>query len=184
LTGRPLVYLSLGTIHHTRIDFYRTAFEAFAGHPGQFILSVGPRTSAADLGAIPANFLVRPSVPQLEVLQRADLFVTHGGMNSVHEGLYYGVPLVIVPFQMEQLFNARIVESCGAGILLGGGPPFGRVSALQLRAAVDSVLHTASYRTSAQAIRQDLIGSGGYRRAADEIEACAHQLRSREPLLD
>jgi UDP:flavonoid glycosyltransferase YjiC (YdhE family) len=41
---------------------------------------------------IPANFIVRPSVPQLEVLQGTDIFITPGDLNSVHEGLYYGVP--------------------------------------------------------------------------------------------
>lgn len=162
LNRRPLIYLSLGTIHHTHTEFFVTAFAAFHDHPGQFVLSSGDQT---DVGTIPDNFIVRSTVPQLEILRRADVFVTHGGMNSIHEGLYYGVPLVLVPQQVEQLFNARIVEARGAGLLLE------RVSAARLRAAVDTVLRLPVYRDRAQAIGQTLAQTGGYRQAADEIEA-------------
>src|SRR5215207_6943138 len=109
-----VVYISLGTIHHTRTEFYKRCIEAFGGYPAQFILSAGRDTGIAALGAIPANFIVRPSVPQLDVLQRTDVFITHGGLNSVHEGLYYGVPLIVIPHQIEQLINARCVEKQGA----------------------------------------------------------------------
>ncbi len=98
-----VVYISLGTINHLDVAFYRAAFKAFTDYPAQFILAAGKNTDIAQLGAIPTNFIVRPYVPQLAVLQRADAFITHGGMNSVHEGLYYGVPEVVVPHQFEQL---------------------------------------------------------------------------------
>jgi MGT family glycosyltransferase len=166
LDRRPLIYISLGTIHYTHTEFFRTAFDAFRHHPGQFVLSVGDQ---AEIGPIPANFIVRPHVPQLEILKRADVFVTHGGMNSVHEGLYYGVPLVLVPHQMEQLFNARVVESHGAGVLLGN------VSADTLRQRVHEVLQNPAYRAHAREIEETLTRTGGYRQAADEIEAFALQ---------
>jgi MGT family glycosyltransferase len=165
-----LIYVSLGTVHHAQLDFYRTAFAAFADHPGQFVLSIGPHASISDLGAIPANFIVRTSVPQLEILQRADVFVTHGGMNSVQEGLYYGVPLVLIPQQIEQLFNARVVESHAAGIILGDAPTFGRVTAAQLRQAVERALKNPLYREKAQVLGAALRETGGYVAAADEIE--------------
>jgi UDP:flavonoid glycosyltransferase YjiC (YdhE family) len=56
-------------------------------------MSLGSNVSLEDLGPIPANFIVQASVPQLEILQRAGLFITHGGMNSASEAMYYGVPL-------------------------------------------------------------------------------------------
>lgn len=166
-----LIYISLGTINHLDNAFYRAAFEAFGDYPARFILSAGKNTDMAQLGDIPANFTVRPSVPQLEILQRANAFITHGGMNSVHEGLYYGVPLVVVPHQFEQLLNGRRVAEMGAGLLLGSKAPYGRVTAAQLRAALDSVLTDPSYRENAARIGGSLKSAGGYARAADEIEA-------------
>ncbi|MBZ0286673.1 MAG: glycosyl transferase, partial [Anaerolineae bacterium] len=172
LTRKPVVYISLGTIHSGgSFDFYQQCFEAFADHPGQFILSVGKHTDLSQLPTIPANFIVRSSVPQLDVLQQADLFITHGGMNSVQEGLYYGVPLVVIPQQMEQAANAILVERKGAGIVLGKHAPYGRVSTQQLREAADKVLGTPRYAQAAEAVGRSFREAGGYARAVNEIES-------------
>jgi len=166
-----VVYISLGTINHLDMNFYRAAFEAFANYPAQFILSVGKNTEIERLGDVPANFIVRPYVPQLEVLQRADAFITHGGLNSVHEGLYYGVPEVVAPHQFEQLLNGKRVAEAGAGILLGDHYPYGRVTAAELRTALDAVLNDSAYRENAERIGETLRAAGGYPRAVEEIEA-------------
>jgi MGT family glycosyltransferase len=164
-----LVYISLGTINHLDLDFYHAAFEAFADYPAQFILAVGKNTDITQLGAVPANFIVRQYVPQLAVLQRADAFITHGGMNSVHEGLYYGVPQVVVPHQFEQLLNGKRVAETGAGILLSD--EHGRVTAPELRNALDAVLQDSGYRQHAEHMGETLKAAGGYQRAVEEIEA-------------
>lgn len=165
------VYVSLGTINHLDDAFYQALFAAFAAHPTQFILAAGRNTDIAALGTIPNNFIVRNYVPQLEILPRVDAFITHGGMNSVHEGLYYGVPELIVPHQMEQLLNGKRVAQTGAGILLGDKYPYGRVTAPQLQAALDALLTQPGYRQQAAQIGASLRAAGGYQRAADEIEA-------------
>jgi MGT family glycosyltransferase len=170
LSDSPMVYISLGTINHLDIDFYHAAFEAFGDYPAQFILSVGKNTAIDQLGAIPANFIVRHYVPQLEVLQRAAAFITHGGMNSVHEGLYYGVPLVVVPHHFEQLLNGKRVAESGTGILLGDHPPYGRVTATELRIALDTVLNDTAYRQQAEHMGATLKVAGGYIQAVEEIE--------------
>lgn len=164
------VYISLGTINHLDLDFYRSAFAAFGHYPAQFILSVGKNTAVADLGNIPANFIVRNQVPQLEILQEVDAFITHGGMNSVHEGLYYGVPEIVVPHQVEQLLNGKRVAQTGTGILLGETRPYGRVTAGELRNALDTLLDDSRYRDNAAEMGQTLRDAGGYRQAVDEIE--------------
>jgi UDP:flavonoid glycosyltransferase YjiC (YdhE family) len=92
-------------------------------------------------------------------------------MNSVHEGLWYGVPEVVVPHQMEQLLNGKRVAETGVGILLGDRYPYGRVTASELRAALDSVLKDPNYRHYARQFGESLKAAGGYARAVDEIEA-------------
>ncbi|WP_162909269.1 macrolide family glycosyltransferase [Aggregatilinea lenta] len=169
LTGQPLVYISLGTIANRQPDFYRACFAALGGQPVQVVLSVGPATDIPALGAIPANFIVRPVVPQLEILRRAAVFVTHGGLNSVHEGLYYGVPLALVPQQVEQTATAYHVADLGAGRVLAPEPGHTLPSPAALRAAVLALLDDARSHEAAAAIGQTLREAGGADRAAEEI---------------
>lgn len=165
------VYISLGTINHLDMSFYQAVFSAFADEPAQFILSVGKATEIAQLGPIPPNFIVRHYVPQLEILQQVDAFITHGGLNSVHEGLYYGVPQIVVPHQFEQLLNGKRIQQTGAGVLLGDTRPYGQVSAPELRDALDTLMGQAHYRQNAERIGATLKTAGGYQRAVAAITA-------------
>jgi MGT family glycosyltransferase len=170
LTGAPLVYLSLGTIHHSDTSFFRMACEALADFDGQVVMSIGGLARVEDFAPVPPNILLRNTVPQLEILQRAAVFITHGGMNSIHESLYFGVPMIVVPHQMEQLFNARIVVQQGAGLLVGGpfAPP---VSKLELRAALTRIQDGDHFAARAESLGQDLRAASGYVGAADVILA-------------
>ena len=171
LRQKPIVYLSLGTVHHTHTAFYHTCFQAFAEFPAQFILSAGRQAKMVDLGPIPANFIVRPSVPQLDVLQVADVFITHGGINSVHEGLYYGIPLILIPHQFEQLLNARQVTARNAGLLIAEQVQHQPVTPDRLRQALQEVLANRTYAEGARKVQQVLRETGGFRQAADAIQA-------------
>ncbi|MEM7799165.1 MAG: macrolide family glycosyltransferase [Chloroflexota bacterium] len=173
LDASKTVFISLGTINHMDLPFYQAAFEAFADYPARFILAAGKNSDPAALGPIPDNFVVKPYVPQLDVLRRADAFITHGGMNSVHEGLYYGVPLIVVPHQFEQLLNGKQVAKTGAGVLLGDKRPYGRVTSAELRAALEVILDQPVYHQKAAEIGETLRQAGGYARAIDIILATA-----------
>jgi MGT family glycosyltransferase len=168
--GRPLIYISLGTIYHLNAHFYQMLFDAFRDHPGQFVLSAGTLTNLATLDPIPDNFIVRNTVPQLELLPYVDLFITHGGMNSVNEGLYYGIPLVVIPQQMEQLLNARQVVAHGAGLILGERPPYGRTTGQELLQATERLLFDDRFRQNAQRLSASFQETGGFVAAADLIE--------------
>lgn len=164
------VYISLGTINNLDTAFYQTTFAAFGDYPAQFILSVGKNTDISQLEDIPLNFIVRNTVPQLEVLQQVDVFITHGGMNSVHEGLYYGVPEIVVPQQFEQYTNGKRVVQVGAGLMLGGKNPYGNATVDELRQALDTILQNPAYQVQAQFYGQSLKNTGGYMTAVAAIE--------------
>ncbi len=165
LDDRPVVYISLGTVFSDQIAFFQQCFAAFAAAPYQIVLSLGGRSDPAALGPVPANFVVRPFVPQLALLQRAALFITHGGMNSVNEALYYGVPLVVVPQAADQLIVARRVAHLGAGVLL----PQDRRTPSGLRSSAARVLADPRYRTAALRVGQTLRAAGGATQAADLV---------------
>src|SRR5699024_5084624 len=96
-TEEAVVLLSLGTLHAVGESFLRSCLEAFGRFPARVLISGGPGADPAALGPLPSHILVRRHVPQLAVLRRADVFVTHGGMNSVLESLHFGVPMVVLP---------------------------------------------------------------------------------------
>ena len=112
---------------------------------------------------------MRPAIPQLELLPKCSVFVTHGGMNSVQESLYFGVPMVVVPQQAEQRFNGRQVVRHGAGLLLEGSLRQGRTDAATLRRAVARVQAEAAFATNAETVGRSLREAGGYAKAAAVI---------------
>ena len=169
--SEPVVYISLGTLHRGSIDFFQQCFTAFGALSARFVLVVGAQTNIQALGPIPSNFVVRPSVAQLEVLRHAAVFITHGGMNSALEGLWYGVPLIVIPQHLEQLAIGQHVASRGAAVVLRQHIAGERVTATDLRNALVPMLSQPSYRAAAQTIQRSLRQCGGYRQAADEIQA-------------
>ncbi len=165
LDDNPLAYVSMGTVAAPSVRFLRACIEAFADGDEILLLSVGVNVDPASLGPLPRNCIVRETVPQLAVLHRARLFITHGGMNSVSEGLALGVPLLLYPQSPEQGIIAARVAELGAGrtIEARDATPAG------IRAAADAVI-SGPYREAARSVGRDLRSAGGAPAAADAIE--------------
>src|SRR5690606_25045333 len=143
-TDKKLVYISLGTILNSNPKFYHNCLEAFAHKDYEVVMSVGEKTDLSSLGEIPENITINHSVDQIAVLQRADVFLTHCGMNSVNESLYFGVPMVLFPQHSEQRMVADRVAELDAGIFLQG------TERKELRKAMDEVFTNPIYRKNAQ----------------------------------
>jgi MGT family glycosyltransferase len=160
----PTVYISLGTVDNTHPEFYRNCLQAMEGQPYRVILSVGTDTDIPKLGEIPSNCLVHSTVNQIAVLQCADVFVTHCGMNSVSEALYYAVPLVLFPQSPEQMGVANRVSELHAGIFLKDITPE------TIRETIQTALGQPEWKTGAAAIQKSFHQCGGAAEAADFIE--------------
>lgn len=104
-------------------------------------------------------------MPQLEVLQYAHVFVTHGGMNSSSEALYYGVPLVVIPVTGDQPLVAKRVTEVGAGIRLNRK----ELTSELLRETVEKVIDDVTFKENSRKVGESLRNAGGYNRAVDEI---------------
>jgi MGT family glycosyltransferase len=169
--GKPLVYISLGTLFNDRPEFYRLCLAALESSPCQVVLAIGHRTAMQALGPVPGNAMVREYVPQLAVLERATLFISHAGMNSANEALYYGVPLLLAPQSADQPWVAQRVSHLGAGRLLR--PRDMRPD--RLRQRVEGLLADPSYARTSGRIGQTLREAGGYMRAADAIQRLLRQ---------
>ena len=165
---RPLVYISLGTVINDRPDFYGKCIEALKGENMDVIISCGESVDRSSLGALPKNISVYTCVDQLDVLSKADVFITHCGMNSVSESLYMATPMVLYAQTNEQEAVARRVREMGAGIDLKDDSVAG------IRDAVRQILNTPSYQKSAQVCCDDFRQCPGAKGAADFIETAPH----------
>ncbi|NUK31959.1 hypothetical protein HT574_18375 [Parageobacillus sp. VR-IP] len=114
LANEPVLYISLGSIL-SNVDFYKCCIEAFGYTSWKVVLNIGRQTNPKDIEPIPDNFIVRQFVPQLEVLKVADVFITHGGMNSAMESLWFGVLPVVVPQSSDQPIVAEQIKRLGLG---------------------------------------------------------------------
>lgn len=158
-----LVYISMGTVNNDMIPFYRACIEALSRTEYQVILSVGNLVDIDELGELPPNISVYPYVDQIAVLQKADIFLTHCGMNSATEGLYFGVPLVMNPKTSEQKGVALRAAQLGAGLILE------QESAEGVLDAVRQVMENPGFAENARKISEAFKDCPGVSAAADKI---------------
>lgn len=164
----PLALMAFGTAYTDRIDLYRNVIGALDGTGWRLVIATG-RVAPDELGDVPGWVQVRKAVPQPAVLRVADAFVTHAGMGSCTEGLWYGVPMLAIPQAVDQPSNADQLEAIGAGRHLTGVSP----SPGQIRDAFLEVAADSQIRLRLKAIRDELHRVGGPGHAADAVEDVA-----------
>ena len=165
---RPLVYISLGTVINDRPDFYKKCIDALGNQNLGVIISCGKSTNIELLGTLPDNIQVFPYVNQLEVLSRADAFISHCGMNSVSESLYMATPIVLYPQTAEQKAVARRVAEINAGTELRDD------SIESIRSAVVEIINNNTYKDAAKICSDDFRACSGAKGAAEFIENAPH----------
>ena len=166
LDGRPLIYASLGTFQNGSEAIFRTIAEACAGLDAQLVISLGGRLDPARLGKLAGNPVVVRFAPQLEILKRAALVITHAGLNTVLESLSEGVPMVAIPLGNDQPGVAARLKARGAGVVVSRR----RLNAARLSKAVTLVLQDGRYREAAQALQGAIRQLDGPGHAANLIE--------------
>jgi MGT family glycosyltransferase len=128
-------------------------------------MSVGSETDIGSLGPVPENFIIAPFVPQTGLLQNVDVFVSHGGLNSTMESLYFGVPLVVVPSIAEQRLTARRIQELGLGVTLDHE----RLTAEVLRESALTAARDPQIRAQVNTMQRYTRTAGGCGRAAQAI---------------
>jgi zeaxanthin glucosyltransferase len=169
LLRKPLMYASFGTAQNRNRHLWNAVVKAAVDLDAQVVLSLGGAETSELPGKLPDNLLVVPFAPQLEMLDKAVLMITHAGMNSTLESLTAGVPMVAVPIAHDQPGIAARIEWTGTGVRV----PASECEPLRLRNAIDTVLGNASYRESAQRFQRIIAAGRGLERAADIIERVA-----------
>lgn len=162
-TMEKLVYISMGTVNNDMLPLYNKFIAAFAKTNYQVILSVGSLVPMEKFGTLPENISVFKSVDQIAVLQKADVFISHCGMNSVNESLYFAVPLIMLPQTSEQGGVAERVSQLGAGMKLE------KLDEVSILNAVNKIFSDNSYKKNAASIADGFKCCLGAKGAADKI---------------
>ena len=172
LDSRPLVYASLGTLVNGLDSIYKTILPAVGRMPDiQVVLAKGSNIELADLGPIPPNVIVVDKAPQLELLKRSVLCITHAGLNTALESLAQGVPMVAIPIGYDQFGVAIRIAYHGVGEFL----EVDNLTVDNLHELIQKVLHTHAYREKAQYFENVIAKRRGLDIAAEAIESAFEQ---------
>ena len=167
LTGEPLIYASMGTMLNDLADVFRTITAATARHKGvQLVLSVGDQLDPEQIGSLPSNTILVEHAPQLELLKRASVCITHAGLNSVLESLAQGVPQVAIPVTVDQPGVAARIAQKKTGLFV----PLKKLTVSHLSLLLDQVLNEPTYRDNARYFQKVIAQTSGLSVAADLIE--------------
>jgi zeaxanthin glucosyltransferase len=166
LTGKPLIYASMGTILSCLPGVFQKIASACEELDAQLVISLGGAATPESLPSLPGNPLVVGYAPQLELLQKATLTITHAGMNTTLESLSNGVPMVATPVMNDGLGIAARIAYTGVGEVVS----LKELNVPKLRSAIVKVLTQESYKQRAIEMQQAIVRSGGVKKAADIIE--------------
>jgi zeaxanthin glucosyltransferase len=167
LTGEPIVYASMGTLQNGNAEVFRTIADAVSKHKGlQLVLAIGNVLHPEEIGPVPNNAIVVNNAPQLELLKKASVCITHAGFNTVLEALTQGVPQIAIPVTNDQPGVAgRIADKkTGKTTSLDG------LDASNLSALVDEVFNNPIYRDNSRSIQNAIAKKNGLSVAADLVE--------------
>ena len=167
LTGEPLIYASMGTMLDGLADVFRTITAATAKHKGfQLVLSVGDQLDPEQIGSLPSNTILVKRAPQLELLKRASVCITHAGLNTVLESLAQGVPQVAIPVTVDQPGVAARIAEKKTGLVV----PLKKLTLSHLLLLLDQVFNEPTYRDNARYFQKVIAETNGLSVAADLVE--------------
>jgi MGT family glycosyltransferase len=166
LNGKPLIYASMGTIQNRLLEVFNQIAEACQDLDVQLVISLGGSADPESLPPFAGNPIVVKYAPQLELLQKAQLTITHAGLNTTLESLSSGVPMVAIPIANDQPGVAARIAWTETGLVI----PVKKLTVPKLRKAVQTVLSDSKYRDNAKKMQAAIQNSGGLKQAADIVE--------------
>jgi UDP:flavonoid glycosyltransferase YjiC (YdhE family) len=150
-TKRFLIYCSMGTFY-SNYDYFQRVIRAVADKPNyDLILAVGHDLSLDDFEPTPDNVYLFQQVPQLDLLKRADIVLTHGGIGTINECILLGVPMVVYS---DGYYDRN---GCAARVAyhgMGLRGDFFRDTAAEIGQNIEQVLHNPQYRANVERMRE------------------------------
>jgi len=176
LTGKPIVYASMGTLQNGLTDIFRSITQAAIGFKElQFVLAVGGQLDPKQLGDVSANVLVVNQAPQIEILKRSSLCITHAGLNTVLESLSSGVPMLALPITNDQPGVAARIANKKVGVVISPD----QATPENFVTAIKQVLGDSTFWDNVRRVQKAIRSAEGLSVAADILER-AFELEERQ----
>ena len=169
LDGRPLIYASFGTLQSGALAYFERIAEACAPLEVQLVVATGKLEG--ETPRLAGDAIVVSYAPQMDMLSRAALTITHAGLNTTMQSLYFGVPMVAIPMTHDQPAIAARIQWTGSGLVI---PPK-QATVPHLRETIRRVLDEPAFRRAAEKLRDAIGRSGGVERAADIVMECLEE---------
>jgi MGT family glycosyltransferase len=166
LDGRPLIFASLGTLQNGKEAIFRKFAVACEGLPVQLVIAHGGGLDNRAIATLAGDPLVVPFAPQVEVLKRCAMTLTHAGLNTILDALSQGVPAIALPITYEQPAIAARLEWVGAGSALA----WRKLDPLDLKTRIKQMLEGGSYYSAAARLAESIRLAGGIAAAGELIE--------------
>ncbi|CAF0718066.1 unnamed protein product [Brachionus calyciflorus] len=179
---KPIIYVSMGTVfNNENSHLFKILIEGCKIFSDKYavIVSTGDEKTYEKYAGLYTNenILLIPHTPQVEILKRAHLFITHAGMNSVSEAVNYGVPIICIPLSGDQPFVAwRVADELGIGIRL---QPDESLTVERVIASVKTILNDPSYREKAQELARLSKNYAGHKTAKDHTIKFLHDYEAK-----
>jgi zeaxanthin glucosyltransferase len=181
LTGEPLIYASMGTLQNGLESVFRAIAEAAAPRRNvQLVLSIGGHLDLEQIGPLPCNAVVVRHSPQLELLKRASVCITHAGLNTVLEALAHGVPKVAIPITVDQPGVAARIAEKKTGLVVS----LNELTPSRLSLLLDQVLNDSTYRDKARYFQKVIADTNGLSKAANLLEQAFGFGNHSQPVLE
>ena len=154
--GRPLVYVTMGTLMNRDFDLFGQILAALADEPVNVLVTIGRENDPAQLEPVPANARVQRFIPQAEVLPHCAAVIHHAGAGTMFGVLSHGLPSVALPQGADNFDNGTMMADAGTAILLMPG----QVNAQAITAALRAVMGSPDYRQRAGQVADEVPGDG------------------------
>ena len=167
--GPPVVFANLGTVAVASAEQVRKLAAALTSTKFRTLWVLRGKARDHLPSPLPPNMRVENWVPlQLGILGHPNVrvFLSHCGVNSIHESIAGGTPIVGIPMLADQLDMAVRVQDAGAGVYVDKR----KFTVSELATCIERVLTEASFRDALPALQSSFRLAGGVPRAVDLIE--------------
>lgn len=164
--NKKIIYASFGTLQNRIKKLFVIVAKACKDLDVQLIVSLGQWRGKEALPELVGNPIIVKYAPQLEVLEKVDLCITHAGNNTVNESLSKGVPMISIPVTNDQPALGKRIDESKTGINI----PLSKLTTQKLKEAIKEILENKLYKENSMRIASEMKVLGGTKRAADLIE--------------
>lgn len=161
--NKKRVLISLGTVFSDikKMKFFNRCIDAFNESEYEVYISTGKSIQPSKLNRYSNNIVIKQFLPQLDILKNTDVFITHGGTNSVREALYFGVPLLLCPLGSDQFVVSDIMEE----LQLGKRFHIENISSKEIIKTIEAIINDNEMKERIKEAQASLINAGGIKNA-------------------